>query len=150
MAMFFGSISEKNNIETVIRTGNEYAAIPSTENNIANWEPARVAPNVFAIVFAVRIEDVVLSISAIRFSNITPRFWDIFFRAIISKPLVPRTMASNMEHTDDMARVKNTVTAKNIILIAARYTIDRKSQQYNWTILILGARQKPRKPNKKG
>ena len=110
--MFFGRISESTSIETVIAAGNAYCAAADAPKSRANCAPARVAPNVFAIVFAVRIADVVLSISAIIFSRIAPLFLEIFFSDSISNCEVPSTTASSIEQIDEIKSVSATVIIK--------------------------------------
>ena len=112
MAMFFGKISEINKIDTVITEGKTYCVATPAPYKNANCVPAKVAPKVLAIVFIVNIDDVVLSISDINFSRITPRFFDIFLSVSISRCVVPKTIASSSEQHDETASVRAIVKTK--------------------------------------
>ena len=112
IAIFLGRISEKNKIETVIIAGKTYCVIVPLPYKKANCVPAKVAPKVLAIVFIVNMDDVVLSISDIKFSRITPLFFDNFLRVSTSKCVVPKTMASKREQQEDIASVNAIVIIK--------------------------------------
>ena len=100
---------------TVSAAGKTYAVAIPDPNSAAHCTPASVAPNVFAIVFAVRIADVVSSMLRTQRSSIAPRRGDCFLRRSISISVVLSTTASSVEHSAETPSVR--------IIVIARYAI---------------------------
>ena len=116
MLKFFGRISENRRIETVKKAGKTYVVVIPEPKSVAHCTPARVAPNVFATVFAVRIADVVSSMRRINVSKSFPLLGESFFRFSISTGVVLSTMASRVEQKADTKRVKKIVRMSQIII----------------------------------
>lgn len=68
--------------------------------------PTIVAPNVLAIVFRLRIAELVSSRPSLYFSNLSPLAGCLFFNASISAVVVLRIIASRIEQSAEMPIVK--------------------------------------------
>ena len=104
--MFFGMISEKNRMDMAIQLDTLSRIFSSSGQMLTARPPTMVAPSVLAMVFRLRIAELVVSSWVQRVSSISPRAGCTFFRPSISAVVVLRTMASNMEQSAETPMVK--------------------------------------------
>jgi hypothetical protein len=68
--------------------------------------PTAIEPRLFAVVFRVRMAEIVASISRFRSSRTAPRLGRVFFSASISAIVVERMIDSKSEHMNDVPTVR--------------------------------------------
>jgi hypothetical protein len=111
-----GKISAKKRMPTVRPQAKINKLLPSPPKDFSAKPPTKVAPSVFAIVFRLRIAELVSSISDLNFSSIIPLLDEVFLRFSISAEVTLRIIASRVEQSAEIPIVRLIAITKSTVI----------------------------------
>ena len=128
--MFFGIISAKKRMPSVIPPAKISKLLPPSPKAFSASPPTNVAPRVFAMVLRLRMEDIVSSISSRYLSSSLPFREDFFFKDSISTGVMLKIIASKVEQRAEIPIVRAIATISSgskFILEEIFARLDRRS-----------------------